>query len=114
MTPIRLEAVYERLPLGIDAEGPASVRWGVRAFWGDDPGIEGLGPVDAQLGRRAPRSVPEDQQEPLRARRSAPRGPRELTPQESPTLRYTARGRAVPLAGPGLTNGFGQYLDVTA
>ena len=114
MTPIRLEAVYERQPLSIDAEGPASVRWGVRAFWGAEPGVDGLGSFDRAEDRRASRSMPLDRPEPQRARRSAHRGPRELMPEEAPTLRYTARGRAVPLAGPGFSSGFGLYLNVTA
>ncbi|MFN7964718.1 MAG: hypothetical protein U0V87_03405 [Acidobacteriota bacterium] len=49
-----------------------------------------------------------------RTRRSAHRGPRELLAEQPPTLRYTSRGRAIPLIAAGPMDGSGLYLDITA
>lgn len=81
MTPIRLEAVYERRPLAAHHGAPAAVRWGVRAAWERD---------------RSSRSIPDDPLPGVPVDRQG-RPSRRVRESGQPALRYTAQAVLVPL-----------------
>lgn len=107
MTPLRIDAAYERILYGTE---PAGVRWGFRAVYDSGADTEPAG--DRRTASAAPRVD--------RAR--GPRGgPREADPgvgdvrPDPDVLRYSARGRAVPLVPAGGRGaGRGVRLDVFA
>ena len=96
MTPLRIEAAYERILHGPDREG---LRWGFRAVYertDEAPRSPDVAePAFQADGRRPSRARPVE-----RVARPVRRGPREAEPEATPDpglLRYTRRGRAVPL-----------------
>lgn len=93
MSPVRLEAVFERYSRDSVGDPRPSVRWGVRATFG----ATGSEP---EAGRSAPRRPPAP---PSAGRRPAgPRGPRELPPLPAArVLSYRPGGATIPLPRPG-------------
>ncbi len=107
MTPLRIEAVYERVPLAGWSSGPAAgaaagagaaaVRWGVRA----------------SFARADSRADADAEPEPARAARGPRRGPREIGSAGEPApfpdlLAYGPNGGAIPLpaaSGPSALRG---------
>ncbi|MBP7149673.1 MAG: hypothetical protein KBD01_19270 [Acidobacteria bacterium] len=98
MSPLNIEAAYERVPLGPDATS-ASVRWGVRASLGRSEDRRGTA--------RAP----------ARNQRAARAGPREAAApaDDAQVLTYGPRGRTTPLVPPDVDPGLlGRFLDLRA
>lgn len=116
MSPLRLEAVYERIPQGWDRSAPATVRWGVRASLGGERPSEADrlrdGAEQAALGTESVPLIP--------ARTLSLRGPR-VGPREAEDsatdprlLAYSPAGERIPLFDPSFPQGTGQILDLRA
>jgi len=120
MSPVTIEAVYERVPTAPERRAPARVRLGFRARFSAgevndgtgtagsaptprSPGAPGRGPVPPRPATRAL----------VRYRGGGPRrGPREAVPNPA-LLGYAPDGGPLPLALAG-TGGAGSHLDLLA
>ncbi|MDQ7006512.1 MAG: hypothetical protein Q9Q40_04710 [Acidobacteriota bacterium] len=93
MSPVRLEAVYERYARDPNGNPRSAVRWGVRATFG---GSE-TEPEAPRQGHRRPGAPAGGKPRP-----GGPRGPRELPPLPAErVLSYRPGGVTVPLPQPG-------------
>lgn len=110
MSPVLVEAAYERQPSTGDPWGAGGVRWGFRATFGRTEARERLpdapGRLEA-LSRRLP-PPPEARLDRNRTRR----GPREAATPWTDILTYGPAGNAVPLPPPGTAHAhLGSRLD---
>lgn len=121
MSPLKLEAAYEKLPAPPGSGGESAVRWGFRASYSAHAAeaADDAGPADAALPDGSGNG-----HLPRRGRPFVPgprRGPREL-PAEVPEtcgaswLAYSRSGAPIPLdlAASTHTPGSGAFLDVRA
>jgi len=108
MSPVTIEAVYERVPTAPERRAPSRVRLGFRARFsaGRDAPVTGT-----QEGPPGPRpAAPAPGRELVRHRGGPRRGPREARPDPG-LLAYAEDGMILPLvAGPGR----GAHLDLLA
>jgi hypothetical protein len=95
MSPLRLEAAYERVPAPAGTGSRDAVRWGVRASFSRDQATQGPEPAALEA------DVADEQRRRARPARLGPaRGPREIpadTGRGSSWLAYTRAGAPIPL-----------------
>ena len=112
MSPVTIEAVYERVPTAPERRAPARVRVGFRARFsaGRDAPVTGTdeGPPSPSAGPR--RAAPVAGRELVRHRGGPRRGPREARPDPG-LLAYAEDGLILPLAA---GTGRGTHLDLLA
>ncbi len=118
MSPVTIEAVYERVPTAPERRAPARVRLGFRARFsagadGKAAAADGPAPPPGGEGAAGRASPPREAAAPARHPGRGPRrGPREILPDPSP-LAYSREGGLLPLppAGGGI---HGCRLDLLA
>ncbi len=116
MSPLRLEAVYERIPQGWQPGSPAHVRWGVRASLGGTERGEAPQETEASREPEATRALqPALPAGRVGARRGPRVGPRELPePEIAPhVLAYGPDAREIALFEPE-AGAQGRHLDLIA
>jgi hypothetical protein len=114
MTPVRIEAVYERIPQGIARD---AVRWGFRATIDRESGRTDTAPPDHEPATLA--LVPlADATEARGTSRALRHAPREAEPSPLPypdLLGYSSGGWLIPLLPAGVdVAGRGRALDLIA
>lgn len=115
MTPLRIEAVYERIP---QATTEAAVRWGFRASLDGGSTAEAFD-AESTAGQGAGRALARRPDVPhVPALRAPRRGPREASEEPAPfpsLLGYGAGGWPIPMSAAGGDGaGRGTHLDLFA